>query len=319
MSRVMKIEIDNDEEMADLEVEDVHCFYANGVLVHNCAEEMRIAAGLSGEPVWVNAINNDVDLHKATASEAFHVTVENVEPKQRKTAKSVNFACLYDGNEYTIASRCKMPIEEAKAFYDDYTKALKVLYSWKAQRYQEGRTTGSVRNIFGHERRVYSYYHSNSRNLQAFADRTVISNSIQGTAAVFMRIILTKLERMIYEPDGKWYGKGVIHIANIHDEVDFLVPKKYAKEFCWDLKTVMESVTPPNWPIKMEASPEIGNNFGEIFEVSIVKNEDGSLHFVPKCETPPEKEPVAVTVTNEATSDLNLPDEETEEMGDFVF
>ena len=36
--------LDEYEEMCDVEVEDVKCYYANGMLTHNCAQELRIVA-----------------------------------------------------------------------------------------------------------------------------------------------------------------------------------------------------------------------------------------------------------------------------------
>ena len=54
--------------MCDIEVEEVHCYYANGIVTHNCAQELRITANLSHEPTWENAFVEGRDVHKSCYS-----------------------------------------------------------------------------------------------------------------------------------------------------------------------------------------------------------------------------------------------------------
>ena len=90
VSNIEFIEFTNEEmEMCDIEVEEVHCYYANGITTHNSGQELRIPANLSGEEVWVSAFTTGGDVHKETAVRLFGE--ENYDNSKRKMAKGANF------------------------------------------------------------------------------------------------------------------------------------------------------------------------------------------------------------------------------------
>lgn len=107
MSRVVSVKRCGQVEMADMTVEDVHCYYADGVLTHNCSEELVIMANLSGERVWLNAIRNGHDIHESTARSAWRLPPDaRVDKNLRKKAK-VCFSAdswVFDGSSYVRAS-----------------------------------------------------------------------------------------------------------------------------------------------------------------------------------------------------------------------
>ena len=55
---------DDEEEMCDITVEDVHCYYANGILTHNCAQELRCISNYTNCHLWVDTFLTGGDLHK---------------------------------------------------------------------------------------------------------------------------------------------------------------------------------------------------------------------------------------------------------------
>ena len=73
--------------------------------------ELRVAAQLSGEPVWKDAFLNGRDLHTEMAKIAFHT--ETPTKAQRDQAKCCNFGNLFLGNVYTLVRQSGM--EEAEA------------------------------------------------------------------------------------------------------------------------------------------------------------------------------------------------------------
>jgi hypothetical protein len=205
-----------------------------------------------------------------------------------------NFGLLYElvNPEWVLANQTGWPIERCREFMVKYTSALARLYAWKDKVVMEGRTTGSIKNLYGFERRVYGYYHTSNRFLHKLGDRTCVNQEIQGLAAVMMRIILVKCWKMFDLPKGKYYGSGVRVFAPIHDEFDLFVPEvSILPELLPDFKEVMESVTPPKWPVRLRAELEIGDSMGETFVVE--KGEEGL--WLPKEEKRPEAEerPVA--------------------------
>lgn len=70
--------IDEEIEMMDLGVKDVHCFYCNGILVHNCAQEIRLAANFSREPNFVEPLLEGKDIHMYVAKKMFGLKTQTI-------------------------------------------------------------------------------------------------------------------------------------------------------------------------------------------------------------------------------------------------
>lgn len=60
--------------------------------------ELRMLAHMADEQVMIEAFQNDVDIHKQTASAIFNVPPIEVDEDQRRIAKTVNFAVIYETN-----------------------------------------------------------------------------------------------------------------------------------------------------------------------------------------------------------------------------
>lgn len=58
-------------EMMDMGVRDVHCFYCNDILVHNCAQELRLAANFSRDPNLLEPLLKGEDIHMYVAKQMF--------------------------------------------------------------------------------------------------------------------------------------------------------------------------------------------------------------------------------------------------------
>ena len=64
--------------------------------------ELRIMAHLSNDEGLLTAFANGVDVHTATAAEVFGVSIENVEPNMRRSAKAINFGLIYGMSAYWL-------------------------------------------------------------------------------------------------------------------------------------------------------------------------------------------------------------------------
>lgn len=65
-----------------------HLYYLNGILSHNCAEEVRVVTNVYHEDNWIDAFNSGEDLHKRTACLIFGE--ENYCKEARKKAKCIS-------------------------------------------------------------------------------------------------------------------------------------------------------------------------------------------------------------------------------------
>jgi DNA polymerase-1 len=265
-------------------------------------QELVIPAVLSNETTWLEAIKNGKDLHKATGQMVYG---RDIKGDERKLIKGISFGIMFevDNPEYVIANQTGWPIEQAREFFIKYRSALSRLYAWKDKVILEGRSTGSIKNLYGFERRVYSYYHTANRAMHRFGDRTCVNTSIQGLAAIMARIILVKLWKLLYLPQGKYYNSGISILASVHDEFDvWCEDVSVLPEFIPDFKELMESVTPKGWPVKLRAEIEIGKNMGETF---VVEKDEASGLWLPKQEERQEEErkqevvPVSASLVDE--------------------
>ena len=57
--------------------------------------ELRILAHITGDKGLARAFEDDVDIHTATASEAFSVKLNEVTADHRRAAKAINFGIAY--------------------------------------------------------------------------------------------------------------------------------------------------------------------------------------------------------------------------------
>lgn len=331
MSKVMQIEVLEDEEMADLEVEDIHCFYANKVLVHNCSEEVVMQANESHETVWLDAFKNHKDIYWNTICPVYGIDPNS--PKDRNIRKKGKVAVLSGayakpGSYYTYMEKLEMSQQEAIEFEAKLRGAIPNFTNWKLKTYQEGRVQGYIQNRYGHIRSVRRYLETRSKHYLDYADKTVVSEKIQGLAGIVTRIFCVKLWNLLYGPNRK-YNKGLTHdelmdpakcevswLVPIHDEIQLFCRKSLVMQVTHELKAIMESCTPPSYEIKLEAAPEIGPDFGHLVEVHF-ETIDGVEYLMPDEEPRPTDEKKEEPETVEES--LHVEDDSVEEMGGFEF
>ena len=284
---------------SDMNVRSAFCAPVNGMII-KCdfaQQELVIPACLANETTWLDAIKSGKDLHNETGKMVYG---RDITGDERGIIKGINFGIGYETEnpEYVIANQTGWSIERSREFFIKYKAALPRLYAWKDKVMLEGRTTGSIRNLYGFERRVYSYYHTANRNMHRFGDRTCVNTSVQLLAAIMMRILMVKFWKMLYLPKGKYYGSGISFVLSLHDEMVFRTEdKSVLPQFLPDFRDTMSSVTPSNWPVKLQAEVELGKNYGQTF---VVKQAENGL-WLPKEE---KREVVPVTITPVVTASM---------------
>lgn len=266
-------------EMCDIEVDEVHCYYGDGIVVHNSAQELRIPANLSREPVWVNAFVSGGDVHKSTA-----ITIwgeENYNKDYRKMAKGANFSILYGAAAQSFADNpmYHMNLSEAEEFYNKYKKALPTLFQWEERLQRRGRRDGYVSTYFGRPRRVKGYF--DNRNF-AFANRTIVNTTVQGTASDMLKIVLCKLwVNLLNNPE---YRDDLAWRATIHDEIQYTVRTSRANEIVSKIEDAMR-IKLPEWPVVIEVEASLGWSAGGLFAMKKVEDSSSlGFHYEPKLD-----------------------------------
>ena len=65
--------------------------------------ELRVLAHMSGDEKLIKAYREAEDIHRLTASQVFHIPLEEVTPLQRRNAKAVNFGIVYGISSLVLA------------------------------------------------------------------------------------------------------------------------------------------------------------------------------------------------------------------------
>jgi hypothetical protein len=280
-------------------------------------EELRLPSVFANETVWLDAIKNHEDLHDATIESIVRNGGNRI---SRRLAKGFNFGMMYETNDesavYVMHNASGLPLDECRVMFAQYKAGLPNLYRWKAKVMQDARVSGSVvTEPWGFERRVYSYYHSMNRKMQAFGDRTAVNQKIQGSAAIAMRLLMVKVWKALCLKGGAFYNSGILPLISIHDEIDIEVTgdgMEAVPEFLPWFRDMMSSVWPKSWPIKMEAELEIGKNFGELF---VVEQDEATGLWLPVEE---ERPTVTTSTVSEPVVSASLLDEWVEEVEDEI-
>lgn len=258
--------LDESMEMCDITVDEEHCYFANDILTHNCAEEIRLAGILSGEPNFIEPFRHGKDVHTEMAIKLFGK--ENYNSTKRKAAKIANFGMLYGGNPSVLKVLAKqqgldLQDEEAQDLFNKWWGANGVLKTWKDLQLDKAvESKYIVRDLFGRPRRLKHYLTSDDRGLYNFGVRTVASHLIQGSASSIMRNLLVKFEKVVYS--NPKYRDEISYISSVHDEINSKIIKTKAVKWAKVIEQLM-TYQPKGFPIPLDCGIEFGYSLGELF------------------------------------------------------
>ena len=82
--------------------------------------ELRVLAHMSGDEKLIKAYREAEDIHRLTASQVFHIPLEEVTPLQRRNAKAVNFGIVYGISSFGLSQDLSITRKEAAAYIQKY-------------------------------------------------------------------------------------------------------------------------------------------------------------------------------------------------------
>ena len=180
--------------------------------------ELRIMAHLSKDVNMIEAFNNDLDIHAATAAKIFKVEVDTVNPDMRDQAKTANFGIIYGITAFGLSQRLNIPRKEASDLIAEYFKMFPDVKNYMDNSITAAREAGYVETICGRKRFLPDI---NSRNaiVRGYAERNAINAPIQGSAADIIKIAMINIYKRFNEE-----GLKSKMILQVHDELNFNVP-----------------------------------------------------------------------------------------------
>jgi DNA polymerase-1 len=180
--------------------------------------ELRIMAHLSDDVGLLEAFARGQDVHRATASEVFGVTVDQVTADQRRTAKVINFGLIYGMSAFGLASNLGIGRDEAKSYIDRYFARYPGVARYMDATRALAKRQGYVETVFGRRLWVPEINSPNGPRRQG-AERAAINAPMQGTAADLIKLAMLATH--------DWLQRESLRtrlIMQVHDELVFEVP-----------------------------------------------------------------------------------------------
>lgn len=187
--------------------------------------ELRIMAAFSKDESMLDAFNNGLDVHKATAAKVFHVPLEEVTSDMRRKAKTVNFGIIYGVSAFGLASQLSISRTEAKEIIDQYFIEFPKVKTFMDQSITDARENGYVETVLGRRRYLRDILSANM-NERGFAERNAINAPIQGSAADMIKVAMIQIQGFLERENLKSKMILTVHdelVFDAHkDEVDYL-------------------------------------------------------------------------------------------------
>ncbi len=208
--------------------------------------ELRILAHFSGDPAFVSAFREGIDIHRQTASVIFAVPIDQVTDDQRARAKTINFATLYGQSEFSLARQLGISREKAADFISGYFKRFSGVRSFLDRQIDMAREKGYVETLSGRKRYIPEL-ESRNWNVQQFGQRVAQNTPIQGSAADLIKAAMIQ----IYNELRQQTLSGKL-LLQVHDELVFEVPESELDSFQKMVVSHMEHAMELAVPLKVD-------------------------------------------------------------------
>ena len=214
--------------------------------------ELRLLAHFSKDSALVEAFNNGVDIHTATAIKLFGE--ENAKAK-RNHAKTVNFGILYGMGAKKLSDDLKITSKEAKEIILNYFESFPTVKHFLGKIQDDVKRIGYVETILG-RRRLFDYENATGMQKASFM-RESINTVFQGSAADLIKLSMLNIESYLTKEkiDG-------MMLLQIHDELIFEIKEEIVDEVAVKLKDIMENIMTLEIPLVCSVS--VGDSWGEL-------------------------------------------------------
>jgi DNA polymerase-1 len=199
--------------------------------------ELRVLAHMSNDKRLIDAYNKAEDIHAITASEVFHVPLEEVTPQLRRNAKAVNFGIVYGISAFGLSEDLSISRKEATHYIEQYFETYPSIKEFLDGLVQTAKEEGCSKTMFHRIRPVPELNSSNFMQRQ-FGERIAMNAPIQGTAADIIKIAMVGVDKRLRKE-----GLHARLLLQIHDELLVECPKEEEDRVKDILKEEMKQAT----------------------------------------------------------------------------
>ena len=210
--------------------------------------ELRVLAHMSGDPFLIDAFQQGLDIHTATAARVWDVSPEDVSSEQRRRAKMINFGLLYGMEAFGLADRLGISRDEASEHIDAYFSQFHQVKEYMSSVVTLARNQGYTTTLFG-RRRYLPELKSDNFRIRQMGERMALNAPVQGTAADIIKKAMIDLDQTIRDEK-----LATTLLLQIHDELILEVPedeKLVAEKLVVE---TMEGVAGLDVPLKVDVA-----------------------------------------------------------------
>ena len=217
--------------------------------------ELRVFAHFSKVDSWVEAFNNDKDIHTRTAMDIFNVQEKDVTSLMRRQAKAVNFGILYGISNFGLAEDLQVDVKDAKKFIDKYFETYSGTKLYMDDVVQNAYEKGFVSTIMNRKRKIDELKNPNYIIRQQ-GERMALNTPIQGSAADILKKAMVDIFKAFREENIQ--SKMLLQV---HDELIFNVYNFELEKVKSIVNRCMDEAYKMDVPLKVDI--EVGKNWYE--------------------------------------------------------
>ena len=201
------------------------------------------------------SLEQNIDIHKKTASQIFNVALKDVDDDLRRKAKTINYGIIYGISAFGLAKQLNINRSEADIILKEYFKNYKGILNYIDEITDFCKKNGFVKTLFG--RKCYiDGINSKNPSFRNFAVRAAVNAPIQGSAADIIKKAMIKVDKFLEEKKTK--SKMILQV---HDELLFEMHESEINYHSMNIKKIMENASLPEIKLDIPLIAEIGQGF----------------------------------------------------------
>lgn len=209
--------------------------------------ELRVLAHIAHDPAMIEAFRAGQDIHATTASQVFHVPLEDVTLQMRSSCKAVNFGIVYGISDFSLAQDIGVSRKEAGEYIAKYLETYSGVKKYMDETKEKAREKGYAETLFG-RRRYLPELQSKNFNIRSFGERVAMNMPIQGTAADIIKIAMVRIWNRL-----RAEKRCARLILQVHDELIIEAPVDEQEVVTALLREEMEGALAMDAPLIAEA------------------------------------------------------------------
>ena len=214
--------------------------------------ELRLLAHIGKVEDLKRALEQNIDVHKKTASQIFNVKLEDVDDDLRRKAKTINYGIIYGISAFGLAKQLKIQRSEADLILKEYFKNYKGILNYIDEITNFCKKNGFVKTLFGRKCYIDGINNKNP-NMRNFAIRAAVNAPIQGSAADIIKKAMINIDKFLQEKKTK--SKMILQV---HDELLFEMYESEINYLSKEIKKIMENASLPEVKLDIPLIADIG-------------------------------------------------------------